>query len=166
MFTHSCFIRANSKYLAMKLHDIGYYTYDPSGYEDAPSDWCTVTRAQDKYAGIWCNPPKGEEAYCRIDCGNNLDLFFAIAALNDEDDYMQYYTNGEDFILCDRQDWIDMYSVLCSGYYTMEMLDKFHKATVEELIEHFSTMTYKSICPRYSRTIVKMNKQSSQLNLF
>lgn len=72
------------------------------------------------------------------DCIKNEDLFMALAALRDDEDYMQWFTNGKDFILCDRQDWIDMYSTLCSGgKYTMDELNKFHKATVQELIQHF-----------------------------
>lgn len=68
----------------------------------------------------------------------NKDLFLALSALRDDQSYMQWFTDGNDYILCDRQDWIDMYSTLCSGgKYTMEELDKFHKATAQELIQYF-----------------------------
>ena len=86
----------------------------------------------------------GENGYwhtCAIDCGTNEDLFLAIAALREDSDYMQFFTDGTEFILCDRYDWIDMYSVLCSGLSNakdrVKELDKFQKATAEELIEHF-----------------------------
>ena len=38
--------------------------------------------------------PNDEEA---LDLGSNLNLFLAITALNDENDYMQWFTNGEDW---------------------------------------------------------------------
>lgn len=140
MFTHSCFIRANSKYLVMKLHDIGYYTYNPSDYEDAPSDWCTVTRAEDGCAGIWCNPPKGEALCCRIDCGTNEDLFLAIAALRDDTDKNQWFVHNDTglFMEC----IYDEFHFFCfNPFDALDYKDKkeeWHKATVEELIEHFS----------------------------
>ena len=74
-----------------------------------------------------------------MDCGINDELFLALAAMRDNSDYMQYFTNGYDFILCDREDWVDMYSVLCSGesHGYQDVLDNYHKATKEEIIEHF-----------------------------
>lgn len=68
-------------------------------------------------------------------CKDNNKLFLALAALKYSTDYKQYFTNGEDFILCDRENWFDMYSVLCSGRgkeYQKE-LDKYYKANVSEL---------------------------------
>lgn len=59
-------------------------------------------------------------------------------------DYNQWFTNGKDWILCDREDWMDMYSVLCCGKghdYQYE-LDKYHKATPDELIEHFNKPSF------------------------
>ena len=35
-------------------------------------------------------------------CKDNNKLFLALAALKYSTDYKQYFTNGEDFILCDR----------------------------------------------------------------
>lgn len=74
-----------------------------------------------------------------MDCGINDELFLALAALRDNNDYMQYFTNGYDFILCDRKDWVDMYSVLCSGesHGYQDVLDNYHKASKEEIIEYF-----------------------------
>ena len=72
-----------------------------------------------------------------IDCGTNEELFLAIAALRDDNDYMQFFTNGIIWFLCDAQ------RVENSNLYDKEykiQIKKgcdYHKATVEELIEHF-----------------------------
>lgn len=142
MFTNSCIILKNTKHLRDKLEEFGYkiplcYSY----YEG-------------RKRGLLCRPnlaigvPEdcddfNLDEYLKnnphiIDCGTNEDLFLALAALMVDEDYMQFFTDGKDFILCDRQNWIDMYYTLCSGgKYTMDELDKFHKATVQELIQHF-----------------------------
>lgn len=141
MFTQKCFIRKDTDNIDDKLHEwtgkLGGIILEPDGehvltvfYPDV-CKWQVINRYNehelDKYF-IDLN---------FVDCGTNEDLFLALAALRDDSDYMQYFTNGKDFILCDREDWIDMYSVLCSGAYTTSELDKFHKSTTQELIEHF-----------------------------
>lgn len=82
----------------------------------------------------------GEETNA-IDCRNNDLLFRAVTAIREDTDEDQWFTNGKEWIFCDREDWIDMYSVLCSGgrynYNKNGELDKFFKATLAELQEHF-----------------------------
>lgn len=142
MFTNSCIILKNTKSLRDKLEEFGYKIPLCSSYYEG------------RKRGFLCRPnlaigvPEdcddfNLDEYLKnnphiIDCGTNEDLFLALAALMDDEDYMQFFTDGKDFILCDRQDWIDMYSTLCYGSkYTMDELDKFHKATAQELIQHF-----------------------------
>lgn len=76
-----------------------------------------------------------------INCIGNPQLFKAVSAITDDNDEDQWFTDGKEWIFCDRQDWIDMYSVLCSGgrynYNKNGELDKFHKATLSELQAHF-----------------------------
>lgn len=141
MFTQSCLIRKNTEEIRDKIRKLGYKIASKTHFEERrrgvlcrsklaigiPDDCYEFSL--DKY--LKDNPNI-------IDCGTNEQLFLALAALSDDSDYMQYFTNGTDFILCDREDWIDMYSVLCSGAYTTPDLDEFHKATPQELIEHFS----------------------------
>ena len=67
-----------------------------------------------------------------IDCGENEDLFCAIAALRDDSNFMQWFTNGTD--------WYQVTAMVSDG--RQELInyfgpDNFHKASVEELIEHF-----------------------------
>lgn len=76
-----------------------------------------------------------------INCIGNPQLFKAVSSITDDNDEDQWFTDGKEYIFCDSQDWIDMYSVLCSGgrynYNKNGELDKFHKATLSELEAHF-----------------------------
>ena len=68
--------------------------------------------------------------YDTIDCGENTELFKALAAMNDENDREQWFTDGYHFELCptnkaDMVAWHMMYRT------------KPRKATAEEIIEYF-----------------------------
>ena len=77
----------------------------------------------------------GYKTFDYMDCGENEDLFLALAALRDDSDINQYF-------ICDKVSF-----TLGKTYYPYDYLyyqyDEFfdkqnwHKATVEELIEHF-----------------------------
>lgn len=58
----------------------------------------------------------------QYNCGLNKRLFYALSAINDSNDFKQWFTNGQDFIL--------------SKYKEFKM-DGFHKASPEELIPYF-----------------------------
>ena len=151
-FTTPCFIRKNTAELRKKLEELGYKTlnsgnttldahnFDGKGHHKHINEGTAIITSYGGYYGVVYVADdvtnKG-----RIDCGTNEDLFLALAALSEDNDYMQWFTDGTDFILCDRYDWVDMYSVLCSGLSNtkdrVKELDKFQKATAEELIEHF-----------------------------
>lgn len=60
-----------------------------------------------------------------IDCGTNEELFLAIAALRNDTDKCQWFTDGDLWFKCGDE-------VRNEGR-------KIHKATVNELIEHFKT---------------------------
>ncbi len=130
MFTTPCFISKNTPELRSKLEELGYKPMDGI----CPSNWIIQTGEIGLYFKI-----SSPQCAFGIDCGENEILFLALVALTDDSDYMQWFTDGEEYILCDRQDWIDMYSTLCCGghYENGAKLDKFHKATPEELINHF-----------------------------
>lgn len=133
-FTTPCFIRKNTPELRKKLEELGYknrnlYFYDCIGvvYDgfDCISQWML--------GSIW------DFADC-IDCGTNEELFLAIAALRDDTDNNQLFTNG-------KGDW-GIYRDGSDGglsgmdFYGMPNdfeIDNYHKATVDELIEHFKT---------------------------
>lgn len=63
-----------------------------------------------------------------IDCGHDVELFKALAAMNDEDDYMQWFTDGRDWRLCPD---IVVTKMVIPSY------SLYRKATAEEIIEHF-----------------------------
>ena len=143
-FTTRCFIRKNSKELQKKLANIGYDicrcvnfekvewlhtlpingTVHGKGYFDEEMefhDW-TVEKELNRFV-------IGNPTY--IDCGENEDLFLAIAALRDDSDIHQWFTDGILWELCGVDE---------ASYYGWKNVYKsvFHKATVEELIEHFT----------------------------
>lgn len=67
-----------------------------------------------------------------IDCGNNIELFKALAAMNDENDREQWFVvehtgSADELVLADSEDAL---AYIQSG-------DGWRKATAEEIIEHF-----------------------------
>ena len=141
-FTTPCFIRKNTAELRKKLEELGYKLNNGKAWGrflvtfriEETNEWKYVASPE---WDLQNNP----DIDVSIDCGTNEDLFLALAALREDSDYMQFFTDGTEFILCDRYDWIDMYSVLCSGLSNakdrVKELDKFQKATTEKIIKHF-----------------------------
>ena len=146
MFIQKCFIRKNTPELVKRLEWLGYEI--PFVVEYGNGDTILA-----KY-GLLCNIHSipnsifGENyfsllTHSAIDCGTNEELFLAIASLRDDSDRFQWFTNGKEWIQCEKEDWIDEISSLCvGGKYNYdkngELSVDFHKATVEELIEHFT----------------------------
>lgn len=138
MFTQNCFIRKNSKELAKELQSLGYHTYNVEEYDDDPSDWCTVTEIEADYAGIRNNEPRGEFAKKCIDCGTNEQLFISIAALRNDSDKNQWFVHKSKshwWLCTDFDNFKEDYEL--SNEDNELKFDDWHKATVEELIEHF-----------------------------
>lgn len=85
----------------------------------------------------------------RIDCGTNEELFLAIAALRDDSNYMQWFiTDSILSVSYDDSIGNDHYFTEPKGimFFWDENWDnatiisgRYHKATVDELIEHFKT---------------------------
>lgn len=82
--------------------------------------------------GFFAGIPLGykEEIDNAIDCETNENLFLAISALRDDTDKNQWFTDGYHWEICPDEvayinAWINKYE------------SSPHKATVEELIEHF-----------------------------
>lgn len=132
-FTTPAFIRKNTTELRMKLERLGYYLH-PECIDDDRGNYLFVNRE------YYLNRPLGysEELSRSIDCGTNESLFLAIAALRDDTDNNQMFINGKgDWGICrDGSDGglegLDFY-----GIPNDLNVDNYHKATVEELIEHF-----------------------------
>lgn len=133
-FTTPCFIRKNTEELRKKLEQLGY-TLIPNGYgvwhipiKDCTYLFCGVDVYQGTtipfYMGRMCKP----RAYY---CEENETLFLAIAALRDDSNYMQWFTDGNHWY----QNKINDREVECFG--AGDPIG-YHKATVEELTEHFT----------------------------
>ena len=93
-FTTSCFIRKNTEELRKKLEDIGYKNACSSNYHDI-----IYTDAEHGvyFTMFSSNIIDDEFAY---DCGENEELFLAIAALRDDNNYMQWFTDGNHWEKC------------------------------------------------------------------
>ena len=139
-FTIPCFIRKNTPELRKKLEELGYRKYgNPFQITD---DSKLVTTIDGEYVPY--NVPLDDSF---IGCETNEELFLAIAALRDDTNENQwfvadsplsvsyddivgndhYFTEPKGSMFFWDENW--NYGTIISGSY--------HKATVEELIEHF-----------------------------
>ena len=145
-FTTPCFIRKNTQELRKKLEELGYeilnfgnttldeHNYDGKGSHKSIEEGKAIITSYGNLYGVIYNvdtvTKKG-----RIDCGTNEDIFLAIAALRDDTDKYQWFTDGDKWILCP--------AIKFSSYWVYNdidvNIDTVHKASVNELIEHFKT---------------------------
>lgn len=138
-FTTAAFIRRNTSEIRKKLDELGY---EPSRVIFDSEKLCLATAVNNDYAKYTnitnemfdsTNPHETWNCAGRIDCGINEDFFLSIAALRDDTDKNQWFTDGDKWILCPK--------IKFSTYWVCNdisvNLDTIHKATVEELIEHF-----------------------------
>ncbi len=123
-FTTPCFIRKNTIELQEKLKNIGYLSLDN---DNDKREGLVADRNGFMYS-IFEKNVLGST----YNCGINEELFLAIAALRDDTDDYQWFTDGEDWFLC---------QYLKVGMHYQDkpeiLFDKWHKASVDELIEHF-----------------------------
>jgi hypothetical protein len=132
MFTQQCFIRKNSEKLRSELDKLGY-----ASFRKINDLQCLMTFG--KIGDFECFYDSLSEKFINslnntIDCGTNEKLFLAIAALRDDSDKFQYFTNCVFWIKCSQ---LELKHELDNNYEEFCVAD-FHKATVEELIEHFN----------------------------
>lgn len=144
-FLRSAFIRKNTPELRKRLEELGYkpITNTPSN-----EHLCLATTRHGRYVAIPAeifdstNPHVTWNCVGRIDCGANEDLFLAIAALRSDSDKEQWFIyDSTDCIIESMRcvDWIkcDQDKIENMLYYDSEFLNC-KKATIEELIGHFS----------------------------
>lgn len=153
MFTTPCFIRKNTPELRKRLEELGYTNGAwESPHFEYPYLMCFQNRKFGLFKGegfymteddyrcdgkCWTyNPPKEY-----IDCGDNEDLFLALAALRDDSDVNQWFiynTIGNRVGKFETIEWVKCLNVKIEDYFSYDNIYKFmRKATVEELIEHF-----------------------------
>nr|DAN32894.1 MAG TPA: Flagellar hook-length control protein FliK [Caudoviricetes sp.] len=143
-FTTAAFIRRNTPELRKKLEELGYRLYGAELNEDL----CIFTEPEYGLYSVefFSNIPHPDETDS-VDCGTNEELFLAIAALRDDTSANQwfvadsplsvsyddtvgndhYFTEPKGSVFFWDENW--NHATIISGNY--------HKATVEELIEHF-----------------------------
>lgn len=132
-FLQHCFIRKNTPELREKLESFGYRHND---LDDNSRPWLAANHGM--YISV-------DEGFHRlpledIDCGENEEMFLALAALNNENDYAQWF-------IYDDTEWNEenpsVFWHLCESAsiewdlcYNLMFTDA-RKATVEEIVEHF-----------------------------
>ena len=129
-FTTPCFIRKNTQELRRGLEEFGYSHGKPKYYADDDNKYDFIMchngifflLSQKNHVIRNGHPLKKRGS---VDCGTNEELFLAIAALRDDTDKYQWFTDGDLWFKCGDE-------VCNEGR-------KIHKATVNELIEHFKT---------------------------
>jgi hypothetical protein len=135
-FTTPCFVRVEDAEkrdeLLVWLKCIGYGSCDFLWGNCIKIIRCwTTPKGVDKAVGYPCKQVRKTD----IDCGENIELFKALAAMNDENDLNQWYVCDVPY-WCDlRQgDWVIKRDTMD---HTTFFPSVFHKATVAEIIEHF-----------------------------
>ena len=146
MFTTPCFIRKNTPELRKKLEELGYLPPNKM-WHDENFAICTIYR--ENTSGYFNAKIDNDfekiiaPSYSYIDCGDNEELFLALAALRDDTNENQWFIaqrtmwdenyNGEITVYYEENEWLmwDYYSFM------EDMPSDFRKATVEEIIEHF-----------------------------
>ncbi|MEQ3233491.1 hypothetical protein [Bacteroides cellulosilyticus] len=71
-----------------------------------------------------------------INCEDNEKLFLSLAALRNDSDINQWFTDGEKWVISDIHSLLEL-----KEYFQLIKFDysKTHKATAEELIKHFNS---------------------------
>lgn len=154
-FTTSCFIRKNTSELRKKLEELGHTICKCCEFDGA--DWLHITAIKDIYRTVHSIGFLDEEleiygditqeevfqyflkTTTSIDCGENEELFLALASLRDDTNENQWfimdvgaYTN------INVGDWFIATDMNGGKHIGMQIEPTYcHKATVEEIIEHF-----------------------------
>lgn len=127
-FTTPCFVRVEDakerKELIGWLQDIGYIVHVNGKIRNSIVTDSSIGHA---YVGNWSSYGK------RHNCGSNIELFKALAAMNDENDYHQYFRHKHN-----EYRWL-----FCNGIRLFDVIaleENWRKATAEEIVEHFKKM--------------------------
>lgn len=141
MFKIDCFIRKDTPELRQRLMDLGYKICPCSDFEG--SVWLSILPINGTVHGVGFCDSTGlsdintqEKALAlflhdsekdgSIDCGDNEELFIALAAIRDDTAKNQWFVANNIWVKC-YNDMPDKYIQL-NG----------HKATPEEIIKHFT----------------------------
>lgn len=139
-FSTPCFIRKNTPELRKKLEKLGYKKNSPIWTDNCNIIWTYQYPVKEfdtpnyVIADSFDIPFDKHSCLCGkfIDCGTNEELFLAIAALRDDTDDNQWFTDSKEWFQC-------QYLKVGMHYHDKPeiLFEKWHKATVNELVEHF-----------------------------
>ena len=146
-FTTPCFIHKNTPELRKKLGELGYVKNSPIWTDNCSIIWAYQypVKGFDTPNYVIANsfdiPFDKHSLLCGefIDCGINEELFLAIAALRDDTDENQWFImDVEIYIDIPKGTWFQS-TDRNGGRHVGTQIEALycHKATVEELIEHF-----------------------------
>jgi len=128
MFTHSAFTE-NTPEMREWLEMLGYWVF---GCRNEKYIYSYTNQYNQGIVIAWTSEDVPEGAN---DCRNNPALFKAIAALRDDSDYMQwYYSNDWD----ESNWWLSDRHVVKHKDCIINNVRVWHKATIDELINHFN----------------------------
>lgn len=137
MKTIACMVLVSDERLQTELEawmrDIGHYVRAGKGNG---ARFLVFDSAQNE--GLWLQlNDSAQKIFARdfIDCGTDIELFKALAAMNDKNDREQWFTDTADgFSKCSVDRWLDEWQPEYHDRYSI-----WRKATVEEIVEHFKT---------------------------
>ena len=126
-FIQHCFIRKNTPEIINRLKALGIPHND---FDDCDRPWIAVNH------GMWISVDAGYDRLFpnEIDCGDNEDLFIALAALRDDTDKNQWFVN-DDHIWYYCKD--NKFRKEIANWTSTIISYPWHKATVEEIIKNF-----------------------------
>ena len=132
MFTHECILNKNTPEIREKLESLGIrYKYASNVGPDSVIK-CgngSYNTYQSKYYQSL------KDVFTKATyCGTNEELFLAIAALRDDSDKHQWFTDGVNWV----QSQLESFRSLSNSFDEDDSCRNFYKATVEELIECFN----------------------------
>ena len=141
MFITNCFIRKNTPELRGKLKKMGYYVCHCTGGATAVSLMALLGEVHAVCAeelDIFADEVKSGK--CKlIYCGDDEQLFIALAAMRDDTDKDQLFTNGIDWAWS-RDDTDKGGFAGFEFYYLQRYINTpLHKATKEEIMNYFQT---------------------------
>lgn len=133
-----CAMHKNTPEIRCKLLNLGYTLCGCFRTSDDPQ-WicCTPT---DALFHLTNNPKEVLHAWAGrpVWCSDNEKLFLAVAAIRNDSDMYQWFTDGEYWVVCATDKWGCPPIEACMENEVIDISPNgFHKATVEELINHF-----------------------------
>lgn len=136
-FTTPCLIRKVNEHLIRSLEELGYGLRNEV-VDSNLADVILTDTANSGYNIRHYSSLSKEELEQYIDCEDNEELFLAIAALQEDSDYKQWFVNEEPYQLVNQ----GQYQI--TGVNSLCLVDKFHedgkgyhKASWDELLEKF-----------------------------